>query len=119
MRWVMAVIAFVMVADISMGQTGKVSSKVLYERQTVGTTTAAATSNANKAVWGWTLCHETGSAATYLALSESADPETDGHRLVPGACYDCSNCGEGPLRRLQVKAQAAGAPYVIIQRLSL
>lgn len=101
----------------ALAQTGKRSDKVLYERATVGTTAQAATSNANKSVHGWQICHEVGSGASYISLSEGADPDTDGLRLAPGVCFDCVDCGFGPLNRLRVKGQAAGAPYAIVQRL--
>jgi hypothetical protein len=109
--------AFALLASNASAGPNKVTSKVLYERATVGTSTLAATSTADKKVWGWSICHEVASPAAYIALSENADPLLDGLRIVPDSCWECPDCGFGPLNRLKVKAQAAGANYTIVQRI--
>jgi hypothetical protein len=119
MRFLSMIIAMICLFSVNSFASTSVASKVIYDRGSVGTTAAAATEVANKATWGWTLCHDgVGSGGTYLAFSEDTDPDTDGTRLVPGACFDCINCGFGTLSRLRVKGQAAATTYSIIQRVS-
>ena len=92
-------------------------STLTYHHGTVGTTAADAItpSSVPKELRGWMLCHDAGSASTYLSMSEGADPDTDGIRLGPGQCFECLDCGPGSLSRANVKGSAASTGYSVIQ----
>lgn len=119
MRYILTLLCFVFVSDLALAQLATRTGKLEYVRGTVGATAAdAVTDNlVAKTVYGWSICHDPESAADWLAFSENADPATDGRKLGAGQCFDCVACGGGPLRRMQVKASAAGVGYsVIMQR---
>lgn len=92
--------------------------KNVYSHGTVGTTAidAIAAANVVREIKGWTICHDGGSASSYLAFSDTADPDVDGTRLAPGECYECEGCSIATLRELNVKGQAAATGYSLIQR---
>lgn len=92
--------------------------KNVYSHGTVGTSAIDAISAANveREIKGWVICHDGGSVSTYLAFSDTADPDIEGTRLAPGECYECEGCGFATLRDLNVKGQAASTGYSLIQR---
>lgn len=118
MRYLLYFVSILLFASSAQAQIAKRTGKMFYSRSTVGTTAqdVIAAANVQKKTYGWLVCHDPGSTATYVDVSENADPATDGLRLGPGQCFDCDDCGEGVLRRLRIKAQAAGAGYSVVQK---
>ena len=116
MRYIFTLLSFVFVCDLALAQLATRTGKLEYVRGTVGTTAADAVADnlVPKTTYTWSVCHDPDSPAAFLLFSENADPAVDGTKLEPGACYECLTCGGGPLRRMQVKAQAAGAGYSVI-----
>ena len=96
---------------------GRRVGKIEYHHASVGTTAAAAINaiDVSKDIVGWRVCHDGGSTADYLALSEGADPDVDGVRIAKGSCFECDDCGAQALRNLNVKASAAATGYSVIK----
>lgn len=101
-------------ADASLGRR---VGKIEYHHASAGTSTAAAINSVDvpRDIVGWRVCHDPESSANYIALSEGADPETDGLRIGAGACFECDDCGSQALKNLNVKASAAATGYSIIK----
>lgn len=90
---------------------------VLYEHSTVGTTAqdAISSSNVDRTLKGWRICHDAGSANAYLAISTGSDPATDGVRIAAAQCYQCDECGAQALIDANVKGSAASTGYSVQQ----
>lgn len=105
-------------SQIALGQIGRRVGKVEYYHNTVGTTAQDAIPPANvdaRNIKGWRICHDSGSAADYIAVSTGADPATDGVRIAAGLCFDCDDCGGVSLQDSNVKASAAATGYSVIK----
>lgn len=89
---------------------------VLYSHASIGTTAGAAISSASvgPAILGWTICAD-GANASYIALSNNADPDTDGVRIKAGECLACPSCSPATLKAAKVKGGAAAQLYAILQ----
>lgn len=105
-------------SNSALAQVGMKTGKLKYYRTTAGLAASDAITDSlvPKTTYGWMVCHDIGSTAQWVVVSEGADPAVDGVKLAPGACLDCLDCGEGPLQRMQIKAQAAGAGYSILMK---
>ena len=119
MRKLLFLLSLLMVSTSVNAQMQSRTGKLDYHRSTAGTSASEVIADnlVKKTVYGWLLCHDVDSPAAYLLFSENADPAVDGRKLAPGECFNCVWCGGGPLRRMNLKAQAAGAGYSLIQQL--
>ena len=119
MRYLLlAIIASVSFSQVALAQTGRVKiSNVAYSHATVGTTAqdAIVAASVERNLKGWSVCHDAGSASTYLAISVGADPDVDGTRLAAGQCFVCAGCSNKTLVDLNVKGQAAATGYSLTQ----
>ena len=119
MRYLLfALIGTVLFSEIAVAQISRVKiSKVSYSHALVGTVAAKAILDANieREIKGWTICHDAGSASTYLSFSDGVDPDVDGTRLAAGQCYVCVGCSFATLASLNVKGQAASTGYSLTQ----
>lgn len=105
------------VSSVVLGANPRRISKVSYFHSTVGTTAqdAIPAGNVITRLQGWRICHDAGSTAGYLAVSNGADPATDGIRIAPDSCYLCDDCGSRGLLDANVKADAASTGYSVLQ----
>lgn len=118
MRLILGLLLLASTFEIATAQIARVKiSKLTYSHGTVGTVAADAILSASieKNIKGWTLCHDAESVATYLAFSDTVDPAVEGTRLKAGECYPCKGCSFATLANLNVKGQAAGTGYSLIQ----
>lgn len=108
---------FLLFMDPAFGQIGRKLIKVDYNHSTVGTTAqdAILATSVDKKVKGWAICHDAGSAANYLSISDTADPDVDGVRIAAGDCFDCLECSGQTLIDANVKASAAATGYSVVQ----
>lgn len=102
-------------SQIAFSQIGRQLGSVDYQHSTVGTTAQDATGTVVDRLKGWEICHDAGSASAYLAISDGADPDTDGVRIAPGDCFKCLECSEKTLKDANVKGSAAATGYAVIQ----
>lgn len=87
-----------------------------FDHSTVGTSAqdAIAPANVGANVLSWAVCADSANA-NYVAVSQNADPDTDGIRLGAEQCYTCSNCTASLLKSLKVKGGAAAQGYSVLQ----
>ena len=119
MRFMLFAFMVSVLASTSFAQIGRVKiTKVVYTHSTVGTSAADAilASIVERNIKGWTVCHDAGSASTFLSFSDGADPDVDGTRLEAAQCFFCSGCSFKTLVNLNVKGSAAGTGYSILQQ---
>jgi len=64
---------------------------------------------------GATEAAGTAANGSYIQLSSSADPSTDGIQVGPNECFTCPNCTPKLLKDLNVIAGAAATGYSVIQ----
>jgi hypothetical protein len=116
MKWTTAMSILLLLVACSARANVKINT-VTYSHASVGTTGTAAIAPASVVtkVYGWSVCHDAGSANAYLAVSKTADPDLDGVRVGPGECYHCTNCGSRSLKAIFVKGSAAATGYSIVQ----
>jgi hypothetical protein len=110
-------LSVLLIPTLCNAQMGRRIGSVSYSHATVGTSAqdAVAPASVDSRIVGWKVCHDSESAATYLSLSTGVDPDVDGARIGPGNCFLCLECGGQTLKDLNVKGQAAGTGYSVIQ----
>jgi hypothetical protein len=106
-----------LLSNVSYAQNGRRIGDVKYHHATAAAAAQDAISSASVLVdlRGWRICHDGGSANAYLAVSDGADPATDGVRLAAGQCYECDDCGSAALIEANVKGSAAATGYSVLQ----
>lgn len=113
-------VSLLFVSEIGLSQVFFANTRVGkmdYAHSTVGTTAqeAIAAASVGGNLLTWAICHDAESSSTYLAISDGADPATDGVRVAPGECHMCPNCNPQTLKDINVKGQAAGTGYSVTQ----
>lgn len=90
--------------------------KTDFDHGTVGTSAQDALADADVGanVLSWAICADSANA-NYVAVSQNADPDTDGIRLGAEQCYTCANCTASLLKAIQVKGGAASQGYSVLQ----
>lgn len=112
------IIGFSLFVGATLHANNRKLDTITYAHSTVGTTAqdaALTPSSVDSKIRGWRICHDGGSASAYLAISNGADPDTDGLRIAAGACYLCDECGSKGLIEANVKASAASTGYSVLQ----
>ena len=101
----------------ALGANPRRIAKIAYFHSTVGTTAqdAIPVGNVITRIQGWRICHDSDSTAGFLAISNGADPATDGIRIAADSCYLCDDCGSQGLIDANVKADAASTGYSVLQ----
>ena len=117
MKWTHAMACLLLLFACGANGTTIRINTLLYHHDTVGTTAqdAIISTSVDSRVFGWTICHDGGSANAYLAVSENADPDSDGQRVAPGECFVCYGCGSRSLKSANVKGSAAATGYSVVQ----
>jgi len=94
---------------------GKKIGHVSYSHDMASTKTQPATNMIEEKIEGWRICHDPGSEAGFLAISNTEDPELDGTRIGPGQCFECPGCTSETLTRANVKSDVDDTGYSVVQ----